>query len=279
MALTKTFRCGLTRLSRRGFYVDDPVTGPPYAGSYPASIAELDTWTLASPWTILYNFNAATVNPSALASAAPGSVTHGLIKWGADATATKAPAGQGGYLDQTGYTINTSTDFLLQTASAAWKYSATVPTCYLLTFKFGGTPSSGQVFLVGWDGLNGGWWLESHPTSGVRVRLGTGTTSVYTSYVGGTSWYDGEYHTLMLVIDDAAGKVKIISDVGNVESTGLTISTTDAICSIGPWGTGGAWASTITYLLVARGEDAALYTDAQAIFDAYEDARLNNANQ
>lgn len=249
-----------------------------YAGSYPTTVAMLNGWTLASPWTILYNFDSATVGPSAV-SVATGSEAHGLIKWGSDATATKTADGQGGYADQSGYTVNTNQDFFIQYASAAWKFSATVPTAYLLTFKFDGTPSDNQTILSGSDGVNGGWYVECFAANGIRAAIGSGSGYVLTSFVGGTNFFDGEYHTILLVIDDAAGKAKIYSEFGNTESTGLTIASGDAIATIGPRTSGGVWGTAVTYLVAARGEHDLLYTNAQSLFDEYEDARLNNANQ
>lgn len=249
-----------------------------YAGTFPTTVAALNGWTLASPWTILHNYNSATVGPSACA-AATGSETLSLIKLGSDTTATITAAGQGGYADQEGYTVNTNQDFLYAGLSAAWKFSATVPTAYLVTFKFAGTPTSGQYFFGGLDGVNGGWSLEAHATSGIRAAIGSGSGYVNTSYIGGTSFYDGEYHTIMLVIDDAAGKAKIYSEFANTESTGLTISSGNAYPTVGPNSAGGTWGTAVTYLLTARGEHPLLYTNAQSLFDEYEDARLNNVNQ
>lgn len=253
--------------------------GPSYfSGTLPSTVAALNGWSLASPWTILYNFDSATVGPSAV-SVATGSVAHGLIKWGSDATATKTADGQSGYADQSGYTVNTNQDFFLQYASAAWKFSATVPTAYLLTFKFAGTPSDNQAIFSGSDGVNGGWYLECFAANGIRAAIGSGSGYTLTSFVGGTNFWDGEYHTILLVIDDAAGKAKIYSEFGNTESTGLTIASNDSIATIGPRTAGGIWGTAVTYLLSARGEHPLLYTNAQSLFDEYEDARLNNVNQ
>lgn len=279
MALVSSLAKGLRKTPRESL---DPI-GPPaptgYAGTLPSTVAELNGWTLASPWTILYNFASATVSPSAM-SVAPGSVAHGLIKWGSDATATKTADGQSGYADQSGYKVNTSQDFFIQYASAAWQFSTTVPTAFLVTFKFDGTPTTGTSFLGGSTGSVGGWYLEAHATSGIRAAIGNGTSGfVATSYVGGTSFYDGEYHTVMLVVDDAAGKAKIYSEFANTESTGMAIGAGDAICTIGPLGAGNTWTTPVTYLVVARGEHPLLYTNAQSLFDEYEDARLNNVNQ
>lgn len=276
MALTRpTF--GISRFSRVGLQVDDPATA--FAGTFPSTVAELNGWTMASPWTLLYNFNSATVNPTVPPSVANGSVAHGLIKWGSDATATKTADGQGGYADQSGYTVNTNQDFVIQYASAAWKFSATVPTCYLMTFKIASAPASVQTIFGGSDGAGGGWYLEAHETSGIRAMIGTGAVYVAMSHVGGTNFYDDEYHTVLLVIDDASGKAKLYTEFGNTESTSMTIASADAICTIGPVGTPYHWSAPTTYLVVARGEHALLYDNAQTLFDEYEDARLNNVNQ
>jgi len=139
-----------------------------------------------------------------------------------------------------------------------------------------------MAFFGGQDGTaGGGWFLQMHETGGIRAFIGNGTSGfVGTSYVGGTSFYDGEYHTILLVIDDAAGKAKVYSEFGNTESTGLTIGGGSAsYVTIGPSGPGAAWSASVTYLTAARGEHALLYTNAQSLFDEYEDARLNNVNQ
>lgn len=257
-----------------------PRTGPDnalelaFAGTMPNSITEMNRWTILSPWTILYNFDSATVNPTVPPSVAPGSVAHGLIKWGSDATATKTTDGQSGYADQSGYTVNTNQDFVIQYASAAWKFSATVPTCYLMTFRIASTPASVQTILGGSDGAGGGWYLEAHETSGIRAMIGTGAVYVAMSHVGGTSFYDNEYHTVLLVIDDASGKSKLYTEFGNTESTSMTIASGDAICTIGPVGTPYHWSAPTTYLTVARGEHAGVYASAQDIFNKYEGARL-----
>lgn len=256
-----------------------PRTGPDsalelaFAGKLPNSIYELDRWTLLSPWTILHNYSSATVGPSACA-AASGSSTLNLIKLGSGTTSTLASAGQSKFVRQTGFVVNTNQDFLYAGLSSTWKFSATVPTAYLVTLKFAGTPTSGQYLFGGLDGVNGGWAIEAHATSGIRAAIGSGSGYVNTSYVGGTSLYDGKYHTIMLVIDDAGGKAKIYTEFANTESTGLTISSGNAYPTIGPNSAGSTWGTAVTYLLTARGEHASLYTSAQDVFDKYEGARL-----
>ena len=249
-----------------------------YAGTLPSTVAELNGWTLASPWTILYNFDSATVGPSAV-TVSSGSEAHTLSKAGSSADATKTADGQSGYADQSGYTVNTNQDFFSGAASALWKFSATVPTCYLITVKFAGTPSDNQVVCSGYDGANGGWYIDCTSGTGIRANIGSGSGYVSTSAIGGTSLYDGEYHTIMLVIDDAAGKAKLYTEFANTESTGLTITSGNATATIGPTSAGGIWGTAVTYLVAARGEHPLLYTNAQSLFDEYEDARLNNVNQ
>lgn len=249
-----------------------------FSGSYPTTVGALNGWSQASIWTVAHNYNDATIGPSACA-AMTGSETLTMQRLGASNTATLESAGQGGYAAQEGYTVNASNDSLYYFASANWKFSATVPTCYLVTFKFTGTPTSGTYFFGGVDGANGGWYLEAHATSGIRAGIGSGSGYVNTSYVGGASFYDNEFHTVILVIDDAAGKAKIYSEFANTESTGLTIASGNALITVGPLSAGGTWGVPCTYLITARGEHDLLYTNAQSLFDEYEDARLNNVNQ
>lgn len=253
--------------------------GPSYfSGTLPSTVAALNGWSLASPWTILYNFDSATVSPSAV-TVSSGSEAHTLSKAGSSADATKTADGQSGYADQSGYTVNTNQDFFSGAASALWKFSATVPTCYLITVKFAGTPANNQVVCSGYDGANGGWYIDCTSGTGIRANIGSGSGYVSTSAIGGTSLYDGEYHTIMLVIDDAAGKAKLYTEFANTESTGLTITSGNATATIGPTSAGGTWGTAITYLVAARGEHPLLYANAQSLFDEYEDARLNNVNQ
>lgn len=252
-----------------------------YSGSFPTTVAALNGWSQSSIWTVAHNFHSATTGPLAC-SQMTGSATLSLINVpSGDTSATKTAAGQGGYADQTGVLVTTSESFLFAYASANWKHNATVPTCYLVTLKFDATPAAGDVFFSGIDGgASAGWWLEAHPTSGIRAAIGSGSAYVNTSYIGGSSWFDGEYHTIMLVIDDAAGKAKLYSEFANTESTGLTIAAGgNTICTYGPLAKGYAFSGDITYLLGARGEHDLLYANAQSAFDEYEDARLNNVNQ
>lgn len=251
-----------------------------YAGTLPATVGMLNGWSLASPWTVLYNLHAATLGPAACAKAT-GSVGNNLIKLGSASDSAKTAASQSGYADQTGYTVNSSQDFLYANSTTAWSQSTTVPTCYLVTLRFDTAPTSGYTILGGQTGTaGGGWFISCHETSGIRAFIGDGTTGfVATSYVGGASFYDGEYHTLLLVIDDANGKAKLYSEFANTESTGLTIGGGASFCTVGPSGAGDVWYAPTTYLVVARGEHPLLYTNAQSLFDEYEDARLNNVNQ
>lgn len=277
MALTRpTF--GISRFSRVGLHVDDPATA--YAGSFPTTVAALNGWSQASIWNVAYNFTSATVGPTACNSMT-GSTALNLTKLGSSNNSALATAPQGGYATQGGLTISSDQDFIYAGVSTSWSQSTTVPTCYLVTLRFDAAPTSYHAFLGGQTGsAGGGWFLACHQTAGIVAAIGDGTTGfVLTSYIGGTNFYDGEYHTIMLVIDDAAGKAKIYSEFANTESTGLTIGGGASFCTVGPSGAGGGFYSTITYLLVARGEHQLLYDNAQTLFDEYEDARLNNVNK
>lgn len=257
-----------------------PRTGPDnalelaFAGTMPNSITEMNRWTILSPWTVLHNFTRVTTGPIALA-AAPGSISCPLSKWGLGADSVVAGNGQSRYALQKGFTATSNLDYLIRAVTdTTWGWSSTVPTCYMFTLKFGGTPANGQIFLHGMDGANGGYYFSAHSTSGIRAAIGSGSGYVNTSYVGGTSFYDGEYHTIMLVVDDAGGKAKLYTEFGNTESTGLTIAVNMAATGYGPWDRNIATGCSVTYLLGARGEHAGVYASAQDIFNKYEGARL-----
>lgn len=279
MALLRGLKSGLERSALEGLQVPGDTGPTAFSGSLPDNIGELSGWTGTACWTLLYNFNAATLSPAACVKAT-GSTGNNLTKLGSASDTAKTTSGQSGYADQTGLTINSDQDFIYGNATTAWSFSPTVPTCYLLTFKFGATPSTYYTFFAGQDGTaGGGWSLSVSNTAGIRAGIGNGTSGfVQTAYVGGTSFFDGEYHTILLVIDDANGKAKLYSEFGNTESTGLTIGGGASFCTIGPSGAGGGWGAPVTYLVAARGEHPLLYDNAQALFNEYEDARLNGTH-
>lgn len=279
MALLRGLKSGLERTALEGLQVPGDTGPTAYTGTLPANIGELSGWTGTSCWTVLHNFKDATLGPLACPAASDSGALSLILIPGGDTSATKTATGQSNYASQTGLNSSTSQAFLFAYASALWKHNATIPTAYIVTMRFDATPSAGDTFYSGIDGgSNSGFWLEAHPTSGVRAAIGVGSGYTYTSYVAGASLYDGEYHTLMLVIDDAAGKAKLFSEFGNTESTGLSIAAGgNTICTIGPLARGYAF-NGATYLLSARGEHPLLYTNAQLAFDAYEDARLNGTH-
>ena len=281
MALVSSLAKGLRKTPRESL---DPI-GPPaptgYAGTLPSTVAELNGWTLASIWDFAHNFKDITGSPNTV-DAMPGSSSFQLTRIGSSqATVISAP--QSGYADQAGITITTSSQTLYK-ASLNWSHSATVPTVYLCTFRFESAPvTKSPQFLGGHagDGING-FYIQAHATSGIRASIGNGTSGfVATSYIGGTDFYDGEWHTLALCIDDAAGKVKLACGAYSTESTGLTIYAPVAIyCTVGATYNGDpAWEPAVSYLLIARGQHPLAYTNFETALDEYEDARLNNVNQ
>lgn len=279
MALLRGLKSGLERSSLEGLQAPGD-TGPTvFSGSLPNNIGEMSGWTGTSCWTVLHNFSNATLGPLACSAASDSGALSLILIPGGDTSATKTATGQSNYASQTGLNSSTSQAFLFAYASALWKHNATIPTAYIVTMRFDATPSAGDTFYSGIDGgSNSGFWLEAHPTSGVRAAIGVGSGYTYTSYVAGASLYDGEYHTLMLVIDDAAGKAKLFSEFGNTESTGLSIAAGgNTICTIGPLARGYAF-NGATYLLSARGEHPLLYTNAQSAFDSYELARTTGSH-
>ena len=281
MALVSSLAKGLRKSPRESL---DPV-GPPaptgYAGTLPSTIAELNGWTLASIWDFAHNFKDITGSPNTV-DAMTGSSSFQLARLGSSqATVISEP--QSGYADQSGITISTSSQTLYK-ASLNWSHHATIPTVYLCTFRFESAPvTKSPKFLGGLagDGING-FYVQAHATSGIRVGIGNGTSGyVNTNYIGGTDFYDGEWHTLALCIDDAAGKVKLACGAYSTESTGLTIYTPVSVfCTVGATYDGDPdWEPGVSYLLIARGQHPLAYTNFETALNEYEDARLNNVNQ
>lgn len=245
-----------------------------YAGTLPGLVSELNAWTGESFWTVGHNYTAITGSPNTVASMADGA-TLNLQRLGTD-DATVLALGQDNYIAQGGAKIESGQEILSYLASANWKLHATDITYYLVTCRFDGTPSNGQVFFGGVDGLNGGWYLEAHSTSGVRAGIGSGAGYTTGAYVGGTNFYDGNYHTFMLCIRPGTNRVKLITDQGSVETTGLTISSANALITVGALSTGGTWGNPVSYLVSGRAtavDSATNYGKANTMFSAYEALR------
>jgi hypothetical protein len=247
-----------------------------FAGKLPDTIARLNDWTGVSIWNVAHNFSDITGSPNTV-NAMTGSSAFQLTRLGAaDATVLTAP--QAGYAAQAGIKISTSSQTLYR-SSTLWPHSATIPTVYLLTFRFDATPTTNAKFLSGLagDGQNG-FFISAHPTSGIRFGIGTGGAGfVVGSYIGGTALYDAKWHTLALCIDDAAGKVKMACEAYSTESTALTIGApASTFCTIGATYSGDPdWGQAVSYALSARGHGAAAYTGFDGILADYEAARLS----
>lgn len=246
-----------------------------YAGSLPDLVSELNTWTGESFWTAGHNYTAITGSPNTVAAMSDG-VALGLSRLGTTDAAVLA-LNQSSFIAQGGCQIRSGQEALTRAASADWKMHATDITYYIATVRFDGTPTSGQVFFGGTDGANGGWYMEAHATSGIRVAYGSGASYVYGSYVGGTSFYDGGYHTVLLALRPSSSRAKLITEFGDVETTGLTLSSGNALIAIGALTTGGTWGNPVSYLVTGRGTAAnsgVNYNKAETMFDAYEAMRV-----
>lgn len=245
-----------------------------YAGTLPNLVSELNTWTGESFWTAGHNYTNITGSPNTVAAMADG-VALGLSRLGTTDAAVLA-LNQSSFIAQGGCQVRSGQEALTRSASADWKMHATDITYYIATVRFDGTPTSGQVFFGGADGANGGWYLEAHATSGVRVAYGDGASYTYGTYVGGTSFYDGEYHTFLLALRPSSSRAKLITEFGDVETTGITLSSGNALIAVGALTIGGTWGNPISYLVTGRGTAAnsgANYNRAGTMFAAYEAIR------
>jgi hypothetical protein len=231
----------------------------------------MNSWTGAPIWLVGHNFKNVTGSPVACNPALDG-LWLALQRLGTT-DGTILPGGQAGYAGQGGYRVSSAQQTIFYYATASWKFSATVPTLYLVTLRFASAPTGDQYFYGGVDGANGGWYLEAHPTNGVRLAVGSGSGYTNTAYVGGTSIYDGQYHTMIIAIDDAGSRAKLHTAFGAVESTGIAITSGNAICTVGGLAALGPWTADIDYLLSFRGENASAYTDAATILSTFEARR------
>ena len=249
-----------------------------FAGTLPATVAELNGWTQASIWTVAHNLKDVAGSPNTCA-AMTGSTSFELSRYpstGVDVDIIAAP--QSNYADQDGVSVSLATKLLYRGGSANWSINSTVPTVFLCTFKFDAAPTQLGYFFNGLDGgAVSGWTVQAHPTSGIRFQIGNGSALVSGSYIGGTALYDGEWHTLALCIDDAGGKAKLICESYSTESTGMTIVPGTSIYTLGAlWSGDTTFCGPIDFLLTARGEHPLAYTNFSTALDSFEDAWINN---
>lgn len=255
----------------------NPDTDSDFAGKYPNTMAEIAAWTGVNIWNVGWNFTSLTAAASNTCPSMSGgaSQTLSVLSGGSPAAenAHRLVAPQDGFAAQGGLMTSLPQQLLFK-AAADWAIDATLPCIYLFRVRFNGARLSGAAPLAGLDGLSGGFSIQCHATSGIRAIIGNGVSYVGTSYIGGTSLYDGEWHTIALAVDLTLGKAKMICESATTESTGLTIVT------VGSFATFGATYKTDTYrgsfgiLLAYRGEHADCYTNAETIFDAFEASRI-----
>lgn len=247
---------------------------PLFDGSLPTTAAELNGWTQASPWEVVHNFTDFVSGSPGTCAAVTGSTAFTLTRLGSG-DPEHLTADQAGYADQGGIKVRSAQELLYKGADSNWSVNTTIPTCYLVVLQFDSAPSGGQDVFAGLSGVGSeGWVIHTDGSSGVRLTC-MGTDSSYVS--GSTDLFDGSPHALLVVVDDAAGKAKLLTEWGNVELTGLSYSeTSPLLATIGPPSTGGAWTAPVRYFQSAKGKHALAYTRAQSLLDEYVDALTNN---
>ena len=255
----------------------NPDTDVDFAGKYPNTMAEIAAWTGVNIWNIGWNFTSLTAaTPNTCPSMSGGaSRTLGVLSGGSPTAenAIRLVAPQDGFAAQGGVMMDAPQKLLFVT-SPEWALDATLPCIYLFRVRFNGAMLSATAPFAGLDGLAGGFSIQCHATSGIRALIGNGVSYVGTSYIGGTSLYDGEWQTIALAVDLPGGKAKLICESASTESTGLTIVTVSSFCTLGATYKGDTYRGSLGILLAYRGEHADCYTDAETIFDAFEAARI-----
>lgn len=243
------------------------------AGSLPNSCADMATWTGQSIWTVGHNLKNVTGSPNTCDAFADGT-TFQLRRLGST-NMTLTPAPQLGYGSQSIARVTTA-DSMIYWSGAAFTISAVTPVVYIITFRFASTPTTDQkhwACLAG-DGKNG-WQVEWHATDGVRLAVGDGISGFNrTARVGGTAFYNGQWHTMMVGIDVANNRAKLLCGGYSVESTGITIGAPAVVyATIGPTYTGDIWGAAVDYALAARGVGASAYSGMDTMLANYN-ARL-----
>lgn len=243
------------------------------SGSLPNSCADMAIWTGESIWTVGHNLKNVTGSPNVCDAFSDGT-TFQLRRLGTK-DMTLYPAPQLGYGSQSIARVTTA-DSLIYWSGAAWTYSTVTPTIYLLTFRFSGTPATGQKHWSGLagDGLNG-WQIEAHAESGIRLALGNGTSGFnLSSYIGGTAFYDGRWYTMAIAIDYVNSKARISCGGYNAEMTAIAIGSPAILLkTIGPTYTGDTWSAPVDYAVSAKGVGANAYRNMDAMLSNFT-ARL-----
>lgn len=248
------------------FSVSAEIIVTSYPGSLPDTMGALSGWTGTAMWDVAWNFGDCTAGSCASLTGSTSSVTLGDLS--VDPTELSAP--QAGWATQGGIRVTTATQ-LLFSANAALTVSTTIPSAYMLVFSCAAGPSGVQVIMSGYTGFgNEGWAIEALGASGLRVRSMGSASSYVTS---STAAFDGLPHAIMVVVDDAAGKVKLFTEWGTAELTGLTYTQSGAnLLTIGPESTGASWFEPVDYYQAAFGKHPLAYTNAATALSTYHTA-------
>lgn len=261
----------------RGGVGFNPDVDVEFAGKYPNTMAEIAAWTGVNIWNIGWNLSSLTAaTPNTCPSMSGGSSrTLGVLSGGSPTAenAIRLVAPQDGFAAQGGAMFDAPQKLLFVT-SPEWALDATLPCIYLFRVRFNGARLTGTAPFAGLDGLNGGFSIQCNATSGIRALIGNGTSYIGTSHIGGTSLYDGRWHTIALAVDLPGGKAKLICESASTESTGLTIATVSSFVTFGATYKSDSYRGCLGILLAYRGEHADCYTNAEDIFDAFEASRI-----
>lgn len=188
-------------------------------------------------------------------------------------TPTKLAAPQARYSDQGGVRVNVADGFLYRGAHADWSAAGSTPVAYLIHFRVDATDATEQTIYSGLSGTGSEGWRLTVKGSGTNAGLRLYVMGVTSSVPAGSSDVcDGKEHTVLVVIDDANNRARMVSKWGTVTMTsGFTYSESGPlICTIGPTWTGDTWSKTTSYFWQYKGKHADIYNNAADVW-----ARIN----
>lgn len=233
------------------------------------SIAEINAATGFSLWELGHNFTDYDdgVDPAECEAVSDGTAFP-LRCLGAN-TPTKLAPPQARYGDQGAMRVNVADGFVYRGAHADWSVDATVPTAYLVHFRVDATDSTEQTIFSGLSGAGSEGWRLTVKGSGTGAGLKLYVMGVGSSVPAGSAEVcDGNAHTVLIVIDDANNRARMVSKWGTVTMTGVFTYSQSGhlICTVGPTWTGATWTKATSYFCSFKGKHADAYNNAADIW-------------
>lgn len=229
------------------------------------SIAEVNAAGALTVWELGHNFTDYNDAGSPPDCAAVSDGTAFLLQRLGTNTPTKLAPAQARYSDQGAMRVNVADGFLYRGAHADWSAAGSTPVGYLIHFRVDASDSTEQTVWSGLSGTGSEGWRLTVKGSGGSAGLKLYVMGVGSSIPAGSSAVcDGKEHTVLIVIDDANNRARMVSEWGTITMTGVfTYSETGPlICTVGPTFTADTWTKPVSYFWQFKGEHADLFSSA-----------------